>query len=71
MALPPEVFIPVSQNLKKWVYPEKGIARLIVTPSGCPLTQVEKPFGHDLQSSRELQKALTPNWTEDEVATLN
>src|SRR3954468_795091 len=29
--------------------------------------QVEKPFGKDLASSRELQKALEPNWTEDEL----
>jgi len=31
MALPPEVFIPVSQGLREHVYPEKGIARLIVS----------------------------------------
>ena len=30
MALPPNVFIPVAQHLKKLVYPEQGIARLIV-----------------------------------------
>lgn len=30
MALPPNVFTPVAQGLKKNVYPEKGIARLIV-----------------------------------------
>jgi glucose-6-phosphate 1-dehydrogenase len=29
--------------------------------------QVEKPFGKDLQSSRELQKALAPDWSEDEL----
>ncbi len=57
MALPPNVFIPVAQGLKKNVYPENGVARLIV----------EKPFGRDLQSSRELQKALAPIWTEEET----
>ena len=31
MALPPSVFIPVSQHLKKICYPEKGIARVIVS----------------------------------------
>lgn len=31
MALPPSVFIPVSQNLKKHCYPKKGIARIIVS----------------------------------------
>jgi hypothetical protein len=29
--------------------------------------QVEKPFGKDLASSRELQRALAPDWTEDEI----
>ena len=29
--------------------------------------QIEKPFGHDLESSRELQRALDPNWREDEI----
>ena len=29
--------------------------------------QVEKPFGKDLPSSRELQRALAPDWTEDEL----
>jgi glucose-6-phosphate 1-dehydrogenase len=57
MALPPSVFIPVSQHSKKINYPKNGIARLIV----------EKPFGKDLQSSRELQKALEPNWKEEEI----
>ncbi|OBT47564.1 glucose-6-phosphate 1-dehydrogenase [Pseudogymnoascus sp. WSF 3629] len=57
MALPPSVFTTVSQHLKKNCYPESGIARIIV----------EKPFGKDLGSSRELQKALEPNWKEDEI----
>ena len=57
MALPPNVFIPVAQCLKRNCYPERGIARLIV----------EKPFGHDLESSRELQKALRPIWKEEET----
>ena len=30
MALPPGVFIPVSQRLKKFCYPKKGAARIIV-----------------------------------------
>jgi glucose-6-phosphate 1-dehydrogenase len=29
--------------------------------------QVEKPFGKDLASSRELQRALAPDWSEDEL----
>jgi glucose-6-phosphate 1-dehydrogenase len=31
MALPPSVFIPVSQHLKKSCYPKNGIARIIVS----------------------------------------
>ncbi|KAK0916150.1 Glucose-6-phosphate 1-dehydrogenase, partial [Friedmanniomyces endolithicus] len=57
MALPPSVFIPVSEHLKRCCYPKSGIARIII----------EKPFGKDLGSSRELDRALRPNWTEDEI----
>ncbi|KAJ4408247.1 Glucose-6-phosphate 1-dehydrogenase [Gnomoniopsis sp. IMI 355080] len=57
MALPPSVFTIVSQHLKRCCYPTKGIARVIV----------EKPFGKDLASSRELQKSLEPDWNEDEL----
>ncbi|KAF9879797.1 mediator complex subunit MED14 [Colletotrichum karsti] len=57
MALPPSVFTIVSQHLKKCCYPTKGIARVVI----------EKPFGKDLASSRELQKSLEPDWKEDEL----
>ncbi|CAG8703681.1 11108_t:CDS:2, partial [Ambispora leptoticha] len=57
MALPPSVFIQVAKGLKKNVYSTKGINRLIV----------EKPFGMDLESSRELGKALAPLWAEEET----
>ena len=30
-------------------------------------TQIEKPFGKDLPSSRELDRALRPNWKEEEI----
>ncbi|PKY50185.1 putative glucose-6-phosphate 1-dehydrogenase [Rhizophagus irregularis] len=57
MALPPSVFVPVAKGLKKNVYSKKGINRLIV----------EKPFGMDLESSRELGRALAPLWKEEET----
>ncbi|CAJ0546345.1 Ff.00g098180.m01.CDS01 [Fusarium sp. VM40] len=57
MALPPSVFTIVSQHLKKICYPKNGVARVIV----------EKPFGKDLASSRELQKSLEPDWNEQEL----
>ena len=76
MALPPSVFTTVSQHIKKNCYPKSGVARIIVSYI-LDLTgflqglywhsQVEKPFGKDLDSSRELTKALKPNWTEDEI----
>ena len=58
MALPPSVFIPVANGLKKNCYTPKGINRLIV----------EKPFGMDLESSRTLSKALGALYREDEVS---
>lgn len=58
MALPPSVFIPASEGLKTCVYsPPPGTNRLIV----------EKPFGKDLESFRELSKSLAKNWSESEV----
>jgi glucose-6-phosphate 1-dehydrogenase len=60
MALPPSVFVPVAKGLKNNAYSTKGINRLIV----------EKPFGMDLESSRELGRALAPLWKEEEVIIL-
>lgn len=57
MALPPNVFIPVAKGLKKNVYSTSGTNRLIV----------EKPFGKDTESARELNAALSPIWTEAET----
>ncbi|KAG0251286.1 Glucose-6-phosphate 1-dehydrogenase [Mortierella polycephala] len=57
MALPPSVFIPVANGLKKNCYTPKGVNRLIV----------EKPFGMDLESSRVLSKALGALYREDEI----
>jgi glucose-6-phosphate 1-dehydrogenase len=37
------------------------------TPHVSRLIQVEKPFGHDLESSRELQRSLAPIWSEEET----
>ncbi|EDO15422.1 hypothetical protein Kpol_1015p12 [Vanderwaltozyma polyspora DSM 70294] len=56
-ALPPSVFLSVARQIKKLVYADNGITRVIV----------EKPFGHDLKSARELQKNLAPLFTEDEI----
>lgn len=57
LALPPSAFVTVAKQVKANVYATNGITRIIV----------EKPFGHDLQSSRELQEQLSPLFTEEEI----
>ncbi|GMM55164.1 hypothetical protein DAKH74_017800 [Maudiozyma humilis] len=57
LALPPSVFLPVAQQIKKNVYSDDALTRVIV----------EKPFGHDLQSARKLQNDLAPLFREDEL----
>jgi glucose-6-phosphate 1-dehydrogenase len=56
-ALPPSVFIPVARGLKKNCYPKEGLVRVIV----------EKPFGKDLDSCRELLAAIKEQFTEEET----
>jgi glucose-6-phosphate 1-dehydrogenase len=60
MALPPSVFIPVAESLKKNNYRDGITTRLIV----------EKPFGLDLESSRKLAKELGALFSEEEVSQL-
>ena len=58
LALPPSVFIPVAKNIKEHCYNRNaGINRLII----------EKPFGKDLESARELLSSVKKYWTEDET----
>ncbi|POY69981.1 putative Glucose-6-phosphate dehydrogenase (NADP(+)) [Rhodotorula taiwanensis] len=57
MALPPSVFTVVAANFKKHNYSKDGINRIIV----------EKPFGKDLESSREMQEGLKKEWKEEEI----
>jgi glucose-6-phosphate 1-dehydrogenase len=57
LALPPSVFIPVAKNLREHCYSAYGINRIIV----------EKPFGKDLESSRDLIASLRQHWTEEET----
>lgn len=58
LALPPSVFIPVAKNLKEHCYVTKGGVNRII---------VEKPFGKDLESARELLSSIKKYWTEDET----
>jgi len=58
LALPPSVFIPVAKNLKERCYnPKAGVNRIII----------EKPFGKDLDSARELLSTVKKYWSEDET----
>jgi glucose-6-phosphate 1-dehydrogenase len=57
MALPPSVFTVVAKGLKKNVYSESGKNRIIV----------EKPFGKDTESCREMMSALKAEWAENET----
>ncbi|AGO10251.1 AaceriABL206Cp [[Ashbya] aceris (nom. inval.)] len=57
LALPPSAFVSVAEKIKQFLYAEGGVTRLIV----------EKPFGHDLESSRKLQKQLEPLFREEEI----
>ncbi len=82
MALPPSIFPSMQEGLRRHCYSERGASRIIVSRlplwdlevmsnirhRALKLAfQIEKPFGHDLESSRELQRALDPNWREDEI----
>ena len=57
MALPPSVFATVSSGIKQHVYSESGINRIII----------EKPFGKDSASSKELSIEIAKYWKEQEV----
>lgn len=57
MALPPSVFTVVAKELKHNCYSEKGTNRIVI----------EKPFGKDLESSREMMGALKSLWKEEET----
>ncbi|RKP14440.1 glucose-6-phosphate dehydrogenase [Piptocephalis cylindrospora] len=57
IALPPSVFVPVAQGIKRICWEGEGERRIIV----------EKPFGKDLESSRDLQRELSALFVEDEI----
>lgn len=57
MALPPNIFTVVAKGLKKNCYSDKGSNRIVI----------EKPFGKDLESSREMMGALKGLWKEEET----
>ncbi|RMG42946.1 MAG: glucose-6-phosphate dehydrogenase [Candidatus Dadabacteria bacterium] len=62
LATAPRFFAPISANLKKAGLvedPEQGMRRTSLI--------VEKPFGHDLESARELNAKLRQNFAESQI----
>lgn len=58
LSVGPEFFEPIAANIQaSGLGSTKGWKRLVI----------EKPFGHDLKSARELQENLSKSFTEDEV----
>lgn len=57
LALPPSAFTSSAAGLKKNCYLEKGNNRIVI----------EKPFGKDLDSSREMMGELKKLWKEEET----
>ncbi|KAI4185776.1 MAG: hypothetical protein L6R41_003918 [Letrouitia leprolyta] len=57
MALPPSIYVAVSQQLRRNCYSEKGHTQIII----------EKPYGRDLKSSVELHRKLGSDWKENEI----
>ncbi|KAJ2863642.1 Glucose-6-phosphate 1-dehydrogenase [Coemansia aciculifera] len=57
MALPPSVFVDVAGQIKRNVYDETCTNRVVI----------EKPFGHDLESSRKLSHDIGALFDEAEV----
>eukprot|EP00607_Mallomonas_marina_P008164 CAMPEP_0182423458 /NCGR_PEP_ID=MMETSP1167-20130531/9469_1 /TAXON_ID=2988 /ORGANISM="Mallomonas Sp, Strain CCMP3275" /LENGTH=542 /DNA_ID=CAMNT_0024602467 /DNA_START=76 /DNA_END=1701 /DNA_ORIENTATION=- len=56
-AVPPNVFIPAAQSIKANALTSSGWNRLIV----------EKPFGHDLKSAKEMLNQLSALYNEDQI----
>lgn len=57
LAVPPTVFADAAAGLKRNCYSRKGRNRIII----------EKPFGKDLETCRELLSSLKGEWSEDET----
>ncbi|KAJ2805549.1 Glucose-6-phosphate 1-dehydrogenase [Coemansia helicoidea] len=57
MALPPSVFVDVATQIRHTVYDDACTNRIVI----------EKPFGHDLESSRQLSKDISALFAENEV----
>ena len=59
LAVPPQVFSPVIENL--------GASALSRDERGCSHLVVEKPFGRDLESARELNRRIHRHFRENQI----
>jgi glucose-6-phosphate 1-dehydrogenase len=59
LAVPPSAFGPISANLDKAGFRNR--------PRGWTRVIVEKPFGHDLPTARQLSKDLLQHWDESQI----
>jgi len=57
LSIPPSIFVPVAHNSSLAASSTKGFTRVIV----------EKPFGRDAESSRQLSEDLSEVLTEDQI----
>ena len=62
LAIPPNVFQPVIYRLS-----ESGLARESKFSSNFARVVIEKPFGKDLESARELERSLANNFSEKQI----
>ncbi|CAM3922403.1 glucose-6-phosphate dehydrogenase [Cohnella lubricantis] len=58
LSVGPEYFEPIAANIQK-----SGLG----SANGWKRLVIEKPFGHDLRSARELNKKLSKSFTEEEI----
>lgn len=58
LSVGPEFFEPIAENIQ-----ESGLG----DTQGWKRLVIEKPFGHDLQSARDLNRKLSEAFTEDEI----
>ena len=62
LAMAPQFFGPIASNLK-----EVGLIEPYVKGARQTSVVVEKPFGHDLQSARELNKVIRQSLAEEQI----
>ncbi|MBX3730324.1 MAG: glucose-6-phosphate dehydrogenase [Candidatus Sumerlaeia bacterium] len=62
LAISPEFFVPVTENLRA-----AGLVHPVASDGPWSRVIIEKPFGHDLQSARELNRHVLAAFDESQV----